>query len=377
MYFSAGTLGVGNDNANRSVWVRSGRDHRGGRTHTCRAMPLRLLSEANGRPLFRPQRTGLRRTSSQSTARRTVTTAWKSTESNTAVPVPGKWNQLPLLPDMRLDPLLRLASSRAKQSGLSPSASGTSSTQGSQCRRSSSPRRLATTRSRRFPVPTSFRPGAGRRSKSSLATRRTDFRPCILIVHGAPWGATDRRMYAPFWRDRSSARRRTVRRIWARARGEEPTEIAPLGAKPSRPEGNPAGASTQLRMRQGDGAVHVCAAFGRLRLDENYQSLGQNAVMLHGLRRRFALHRAREGIHVSDIHEHGHVGRVLRVDKCPYIGDTEGTEELFALWRGKPMVFVSHIVVADYCRHGSPFGPGVGGSGHAVTLHRHPAHTRS
>lgn len=73
-------------------------------------------------------------------------------------------------------------------------------------------------------------------------------------------------------------------------------------------------------------------------LDENHQALGHHAVMRHGLGSRPGLHRAHDGVHVGNVHEHRNSDRVLRVDERPDVGDAEGAKELFALRRGEPMI---------------------------------------
>ena len=95
---------------------------------------------------------------------------------------------------------------------------------------------------------------------------------------------------------------------------------------------------------------------GKLRLDEDHQGFGQHAVIRHRVGHRLGLHRSHDGIHVGNVHEYRHPGRVLRVDERPDVGDPEGPEDLFALRLGKPVILVLHIVVGDYGRHGAPSG---------------------
>ena len=73
--------------------------------------------------------------------------------------------------------------------------------------------------------------------------------------------------------------------------------------------------------------------------------------MRHRLGHRGRPHRRHERVHVGNIHEHRHPRGVLRVDKCPNIGDAEGAEDLFALRRGKLMLLILHVVVADHGGH--------------------------
>ena len=74
--------------------------------------------------------------------------------------------------------------------------------------------------------------------------------------------------------------------------------------------------------------------------------------MRHRLGGRLRLHRGREGVHVGDLHEYRHAGRILRVDELPEAGNAEGSKELFAFRRGKPMIRVLHVEVGDHGRHG-------------------------
>ena len=72
--------------------------------------------------------------------------------------------------------------------------------------------------------------------------------------------------------------------------------------------------------------------------------------MRHRFGRRLGLHRSHDGIHVGNVHEQPHPGRVLRVDEGPDVGNPEGPKELFAPWRGKPMILVLHVVMGEYGR---------------------------
>jgi Domain of unknown function (DUF6766) len=62
----------------------------------------------------------------------------------------------------------------------------------------------------------------------------------------------------------------------------------------------------------------------------------QLALYENSLGHRRGLHRGHNAVHVGHIHQHGHLGRVLRVDERPNVGDAQRAEDLFALWRGKP-----------------------------------------
>ena len=67
---------------------------------------------------------------------------------------------------------------------------------------------------------------------------------------------------------------------------------------------------------------------GRLLFDEDHQGLGHDAVMSHRLGRFLTLHGSHKGIKVGDVHEHGDLGWVLRIDKGSDVGDTERTKDL-------------------------------------------------
>src|SRR5438128_7866534 len=73
--------------------------------------------------------------------------------------------------------------------------------------------------------------------------------------------------------------------------------------------------------------------------------------MFHRLGSALGLHRRHQSVHVGNVHEHGHSGWVLWVDERADVGDTEGPEEFLAFGRGKPMLRVLHIVVANYGGH--------------------------
>jgi len=68
-----------------------------------------------------------------------------------------------------------------------------------------------------------------------------------------------------------------------------------------------------------------------LLFDENYQALGHDAVMSHGRGRAVALHGGHHGIHVRNIHEDRHLGRVLWVDKRSDVGHSKRTKKLLTL----------------------------------------------
>jgi hypothetical protein len=55
---------------------------------------------------------------------------------------------------------------------------------------------------------------------------------------------------------------------------------------------------------------------------------------------------------MSATSQHCPAGRVLRVDERPNVRDPEGPEDLLALWRGKPVLGVLHVVMSDHGRHG-------------------------
>ena len=93
--------------------------------------------------------------------------------------------------------------------------------------------------------------------------------------------------------------------------------------------------------------------YRELRLDEDHQGLGQDTVVRHRLGHRFGLHRGHEAIHIGDVHEDGHLSPVLWIDERPDVGDPEGPEDLFALWRFEPVVRILDIVISDHGRHGA------------------------
>jgi hypothetical protein len=51
--------------------------------------------------------------------------------------------------------------------------------------------------------------------------------------------------------------------------------------------------------------------------------------VFHRLARPLRLHRAREHVQVGDVHEHRHLGAVLRVDEGPNVADSKGSEEFW------------------------------------------------
>ena len=77
---------------------------------------------------------------------------------------------------------------------------------------------------------------------------------------------------------------------------------------------------------------YLCAdpTFEELSLHEDHEGFGQDAVVLHRLRRPLSLHGGRESVHVGNVHEQCNVGRVLRVDERPDVGDTERPKEFFS-----------------------------------------------
>src|SRR5215831_546655 len=88
-----------------------------------------------------------------------------------------------------------------------------------------------------------------------------------------------------------------------------------------------------------------------LGLDEEHHSVGEHAVVFHRVGDLLGRHGGRQGVQVGDVHEHRHPVGVLRVDEQAVTGDTEGLEELLALWRGEPVLGVLHVVVHDHSGH--------------------------
>ena len=66
------------------------------------------------------------------------------------------------------------------------------------------------------------------------------------------------------------------------------------------------------------------------------------------------LHGGHHGVQVGNVHQHRHLGGVLRVDEGADVGDAEGSEELLAFRRGQPMLGVLNVVVTDHGGHWAP-----------------------
>src|SRR5215467_15799337 len=95
-----------------------------------------------------------------------------------------------------------------------------------------------------------------------------------------------------------------------------------------------------------------CALQTNSRFDEDHQRLGHNAIKLHRVSRCLGLHRRHHGVHVRYVHHNRHPIRILWIDECSDVGYPEGTEKLFTLGRGEPVLRTfCNIMMGDYCWH--------------------------
>ena len=94
---------------------------------------------------------------------------------------------------------------------------------------------------------------------------------------------------------------------------------------------------------------------GGLLFDEDHKRLGHDAVVSHRLGRCLGLHGGHEGIKIGNVHENGHLGWVLRIDKRSDVGDAEGAKEFLAFRRSEPASLpLRDVMVPDHGRRSAP-----------------------
>jgi hypothetical protein len=103
---------------------------------------------------------------------------------------------------------------------------------------------------------------------------------------------------------------------------------------------------------------------GELRLDEDHQSVGQHAVI--------CIASAIGSVCIAAMTTSMPAMSIRTATRVGFSGSTNvrsdagGSEDLFALRRGKPMLGVLHVVVGDHGGHGVLLCPTNGNLGHDV-----------
>src|SRR5438105_12497789 len=120
--------------------------------------------------------------------------------------------------------------------------------------------------------------------------------------------------------------------LQASVRKSHPTQPQLLTVAAALSNGRIGNLSPCMQSRRSDRLARVSQK--DLRLDEDYQGLGQHAVRCHRFGHRLVLHRAHDDIHVGNVNQHRHSSRVLRFVERSDVGDAEGSEDFFALRRG-------------------------------------------